>query len=86
MFIPRQLLSYLNSGKCFALVGSGLSTGMGYPSWKGLAQAATQLVTSDKREQQINRTTGRGRSHCLHQTTAYDSMQIARINGKRQEV
>jgi len=50
MTIPRQLLTYLNSGKCFALVGSGLSTGMGYPSWNAMAQEAARLVSSDKAE------------------------------------
>jgi len=31
------LIRYLNSGKAWVLVGSGLSTSVGYPSWKQLA-------------------------------------------------
>lgn len=44
MSIPRQLITYLNSGKCFALVGSGPSTGMEYPSWRQLAQNAIDVI------------------------------------------
>ncbi len=42
--IPKKLISQLNSGRCFALVGSGPSTAMGYPSWGKLAQAAVALL------------------------------------------
>jgi hypothetical protein len=44
MTIPRQLITYLNSGKCFALVGSGPSTAMGYPSWKEMAEQAVAIA------------------------------------------
>lgn len=46
MSIPRQLITYLNSGKCFALVGSGSSTAMGYPSWKGMAEQAIAFTAA----------------------------------------
>lgn len=53
MSIPRQLLTYLNSGKCFALVGSGLSTALEYPSWKQMAVDATKLIPATDPEQKI---------------------------------
>lgn len=47
MSIPKQLLTYLNSGKCFALIGSGLSTALNYPSWNQLAKNAIQSLPKD---------------------------------------
>ena len=38
--VPKQLVSILNSGRCIAVVGSGPSNEMGYPSWKRLAELA----------------------------------------------
>ena len=43
--IPKQLISQLNSGRCFALVGSGPSTAMGYPSWTKLADSAKSFLS-----------------------------------------
>ena len=51
MSIPRQLLTYLNSGKCFALIGSGLSTALQYPSWWQMAKDATDLIPATDAEQ-----------------------------------
>lgn len=51
MSIPRQLLTYLNSGKCFALIGSGLSTALQYPSWWQMAKDATNLIAATDSEQ-----------------------------------
>jgi hypothetical protein len=51
MSIPRQLLTYINSGKCFAIVGSGLSTAMGYPSWQKLASDAASMLPATDNEQ-----------------------------------
>lgn len=45
--IPKQLITQLNSGRCFALVGSGPSTEMGYPSWTQLAQSAVNMLPED---------------------------------------
>lgn len=42
--IPKQLISLLNSGRCVALVGSGPSAAMGYPSWKRMAAVAEGAV------------------------------------------
>jgi hypothetical protein len=53
MSIPRQLLTYLNSGKCFALIGSGLSTGLEYPSWWQMAKEATNLLPAADSEQDV---------------------------------
>ena len=38
--IDQRLISSINSGRCFALVGSGPSCEAGYPSWSALAQSA----------------------------------------------
>jgi len=51
MSIPRQLLTYLNSGKCFALIGSGLSTALEYPSWWHMASQTCKLLPSGDPEQ-----------------------------------
>lgn len=53
MTIPRQLLTYLNSGKCFALVGSGLSTALDYPSWWHMAKDAANLIPTTDPERAI---------------------------------
>ena len=45
MFDP-ELLKRINSGRCFALVGSGPSCELGYPSWKTLATATRDHVVS----------------------------------------
>jgi len=37
MFDPR-LIEAINTGRCFALVGSGPSCELGYPSWGKLAK------------------------------------------------
>ena len=50
MSIPRQLLTYLNSGKCFALIGSGLSTALQYPSWSQMAKDAKNLIPATDSE------------------------------------
>lgn len=42
--IPKPLITQLNSGRCFVLIGSGPSTAMGYPSWTKLAEQAVALL------------------------------------------
>lgn len=42
--IEEQLLDRINSGTCFALVGSGPSCEMGYPSWSALAAHVANTV------------------------------------------
>jgi len=44
MFDPR-LISKLNRGRCFALVGSGPSTEMGYNTWRELAVATYEALS-----------------------------------------
>ena len=41
------LIDYLRSGNAWLLVGSGPSTAMGYPTWRGLAEAADKLVARE---------------------------------------
>lgn len=48
--IPKELIRLLNSGRCIALVGSGPSIAMGYPSWKTLSEAAEGAVAASKRD------------------------------------
>ncbi|MCJ7544232.1 MAG: SIR2 family protein, partial [Phycisphaerae bacterium] len=43
MFDP-ELMKKINSGRCFAMVGSGPSCELGYPSWKALAEATRDHV------------------------------------------
>lgn len=38
--IDRDLVRTINSGRCFAIIGSGPSCHMGVPSWKQLAEKA----------------------------------------------
>ncbi len=38
--IDRDLVRAINSGRCFAIIGSGPSCQMGVPSWKQLAEKA----------------------------------------------
>lgn len=40
----RRLLKSINSERCFALVGSGPSCEMGYPSWAKLAESTYRVV------------------------------------------
>jgi hypothetical protein len=44
MFDPR-LISKLNRGGCFALIGSGPSTEMGYNTWRELAAATYEALS-----------------------------------------
>ena len=46
--IPKQLITQLTSGRCFALIGSGPSIVMGYPSWTKLAQCAIELLPASR--------------------------------------
>ena len=50
MPVPKQLIDMLNSGRCIAIVGSGPSCEMEYPSWGMLAEqcieAAKKAVTT----------------------------------------
>jgi hypothetical protein len=41
------LIDDLRSGNAWLLVGSGPSTAMGYPTWRGLAEAADKLVARE---------------------------------------
>ena len=43
--IDQQLISSINSGRCFALVGSGPSCEAGYPSWKELSKLAYEALS-----------------------------------------
>jgi hypothetical protein len=47
--IEAQLLDYISSGQCYALVGSGPSCEMGYPTWHGLAVAVIESVKQRSR-------------------------------------
>lgn len=42
--LDERLVRAINSTRCFALVGSGPSCEMGYPSWKALAEQVAQTV------------------------------------------
>ncbi|MHC1765885.1 MAG: SIR2 family protein [Verrucomicrobiia bacterium] len=42
------LIKKINSGRCFALVGSGPSSEIGYPSWENLARAVWENVLASK--------------------------------------
>ena len=42
--VDSYLLDYLRSGTAWLLVGSGPSTAMGYPDWRGLAEHATTVT------------------------------------------
>lgn len=44
--IDRRLIRKINKGHCFALIGAGASTEMGYPSWKTLAHQVVSAVRS----------------------------------------
>ena len=47
--IDHRLIRKINHGRCFALLGSGLSAEMGYPSWPKLARdLVNNLETSGK--------------------------------------
>src|SRR5947207_2191749 len=46
MILPPELISAINRGRCFALVGSGPSCELGYPSWRKLATAVYDTLTS----------------------------------------
>ena len=48
--IDQRLIRKINHGRCFALIGSGLSAEMGYPSWPKLAR---DLVDSLERSHKI---------------------------------
>ena len=45
--IDRRLISTINGGRCFALVGSGPSCEAGYPSWRELAQMAYDALSKE---------------------------------------
>jgi hypothetical protein len=49
--IDKRLIRRINNGHCFALVGSGLSAEMGYPSWSELAKT---LVDSLKQAGKVS--------------------------------
>lgn len=42
----KQLIKAINSGRCFALVGSGPSCEAGYPSWKELAEQTYEVLVA----------------------------------------
>ena len=46
MSFPPELLTSINSGRCFALIGSGPSTELGYPSWQKLTEAVFATLES----------------------------------------
>ena len=47
------LVRYLKSGKAWVLVGSGLSSAMGYPSWKHLALEAKKVAHAEARGREL---------------------------------
>jgi hypothetical protein len=42
--VETDLVRLINRGRCFALVGSGPSCEMGYPSWESLARQVYESV------------------------------------------
>ena len=47
MNLPSELVRLINGGHCFALIGSGPSSELGYPSWKTLAETiASAMIAS----------------------------------------
>jgi hypothetical protein len=48
MIVPKQLISLLNSGRCIAIIGSGPSCDMGYPSWRELAEKCLSHAREEK--------------------------------------
>ncbi len=48
--IDRDLVKAINTGRCFALVGSGPSCELGIPSWKRLAEIVIEKLVSSERE------------------------------------
>ncbi len=49
MVLPPKLIQAINSGRCFALVGSGPSCEAGYPTWGQLAVAVLEKLRSSGR-------------------------------------
>lgn len=47
--IDRDLIRAINSGRCFALLGTGPSCELGVPSWKRLAEIAVEKMNSSQR-------------------------------------
>ena len=47
--IDQRLIATINSGRCFALVGSGPSCDAGYPSWRELSQMACERLSTKGR-------------------------------------
>jgi hypothetical protein len=47
MNIPKQLISLLNSGRCIAIIGSGPSCEIGYPSWGQLVEKCLEHARSN---------------------------------------
>lgn len=47
--IPKELIAALNSGQCIAVVGSGPSNELRYPSWKTLAEETIELAKASDR-------------------------------------
>jgi hypothetical protein len=54
MLIPKQLISLLNSGRCVAVIGSGPSCEVGYPSWHKLAELALEYAKTEKAPLEAN--------------------------------
>ena len=44
MIVPPDLIRAINRGRCFAIVGSGPSCEVGYPSWRQLATATYEAL------------------------------------------
>ena len=47
MNLPPTLIRIINGGRCLALIGSGPSCEMGYPSWNKLAEVISAKLISD---------------------------------------
>src|SRR6266516_1369818 len=43
--LDYRLIHAINTGRCFALVGAGPSSELGYPSWQQLAESVFREVT-----------------------------------------
>jgi len=53
--MDRVLISYLQSGKAWVLVGAGPSVEMGYPSWEQLASYVVDAIKAEQRGTDLNK-------------------------------
>lgn len=48
--ISRQLVDLLNSGEAVAIVGSGISSDVGLPSWSALFDSIAESLDGESRD------------------------------------